>query len=350
MSKHYVYVDQPSKDRLCQGDVLWKHPDLVDILAKYHRHYAEQSSYRYFLVLTQSCGLVRRGSDPPSAHYLTIAAVRSVDDAIRQKARQLQDWWQGPVKLVSSRVFNELVLFTESLLDNNQPNYFYLHEDDASGMSGSNCAFLALSVALRIEHYDKCLAAKIAQLKEPFQAKLGWLAGNMYSRVGTQEWDEHYGHGAARKAASALLQEIFLNVADQKISEGVKELESVKSLDQYSPHEIFEHIRQHKIVPRSTQFSKRAREVINGERFVDRICSRVVAALKQDAQLRKDINEILAEVGVTNIDATREKLQQGLIAASSRSLSDDSLPQREKVVERLVAALAQDAIVKRILS
>lgn len=349
MSKHYVYVDQPSKDRLCQGDVLRRDRELVGILAKYHRHYAEQSSYRYFLVLTQSCDLVRRGSDPPSAHYLTIAAVRSVDDAIRQKARQLQDWWQEPVKLVSSRVFNELVLFTESLLDNNQPNYFYLHEDDASEMSGSNCAFLALSVALRIEHYDKCLAAKIAQLKEPFQAKLGWLVGNMYSRVGTQEWDEHYGHGAARKAASALLQEIIINVADEKISEGVKELEAVKSLDQYSPHEIFDHIRKHKVVPRTRRFSERACEVIAKERFIDRICGRVVTALKQDTQLRDDMDEILACAGVKDIETIRDKLQQGFIAASSRSLSDDSFPQREKIVNRLVAALAQDAVVKRIL-
>ena len=86
------------------------------------------------------------------------------------------------------------------------------------------------------------------------------------------------------------------------------------------------------------------------QKFVDRICSRVVVALKQDTQLRNDIDEILAEVGVTNIEATCEKLQQRLIAASSRSLSDNTLPQREKIVNRLVTALAQDAIVKRILS
>jgi hypothetical protein len=49
------------------------------------------------------------------------------------------------------------------------------------------CVFLALSIALRVEHYDTCLAAKIAQLKDVFQAKIGWLTSDMYGRVGTPD-------------------------------------------------------------------------------------------------------------------------------------------------------------------
>jgi len=250
---------------------------------------------------------------------------------------------------VSSRVFDELVLFTESLLDNNESSYFYLHEDIDSSISGMNCAFLALSVALRIEHYDKCLAAKVAQLKEPFQAKLGWLVGSMYSRVGTQEWNEHYGKDTARKAASELLHSVFVNIATQKISEGVKELEAVKALAQYSPQEIFDHIKRHKIVPRTTQFSRRASDVIDGERFVDKISGRFADALKQDNMLWDDIDAIMTGTGVDNIEVIRKKLCEKIIAASSRILSDDALPRRKKIVERLVAALSQDSIIRRIL-
>jgi hypothetical protein len=45
-------------------------------------------------------------------------------------------------------------------------------------------------VALRVEHYDVCLSAKIAQLQDIFAAKIGWAVGNIYSRVGTPDIEE----------------------------------------------------------------------------------------------------------------------------------------------------------------
>lgn len=51
-------------------------------------------------------------------------------------------------------------------------------------------AYLKLSIALKSkEHYDKCLAAKKIELADEFKAKLGWMVGNMYSRVGTADWE-----------------------------------------------------------------------------------------------------------------------------------------------------------------
>jgi len=52
------------------------------------------------------------------------------------------------------------------------------------------CAFLLLSIALRAEHYGALLEAKIAQLDDIFAAKLGWLTGNLYSRVGTPDIED----------------------------------------------------------------------------------------------------------------------------------------------------------------
>lgn len=51
-------------------------------------------------------------------------------------------------------------------------------------------AYLKVSIALKSdEHYDKCLSAKKIELTDEFKAKLGWLVGNMYSRVGTADWE-----------------------------------------------------------------------------------------------------------------------------------------------------------------
>jgi len=79
--------------------------------------------------------------------------------------------------------------FVERLLNNNEPNYFYLHEDPALGIDGSHVAFLALSIAVKSDlHYQKCVDARVGTLCDPFKAKLGWLVGTMYSRVATPDW------------------------------------------------------------------------------------------------------------------------------------------------------------------
>ena len=52
------------------------------------------------------------------------------------------------------------------------------------------CVFLALSIAMKADHYDTLLSSKVAQLDEIFAAKLGWLVGNQYSRIATPDIDE----------------------------------------------------------------------------------------------------------------------------------------------------------------
>jgi hypothetical protein len=60
----------------------------------------------------------------------------------------------------------------------------------------------------------KCLDAKIAQLTGTFQAKLGWLVGQMYSRVGTEDFAREV---LANKLKQAL-QDTALWIDDQKIT------------------------------------------------------------------------------------------------------------------------------------
>jgi len=52
------------------------------------------------------------------------------------------------------------------------------------------CAILSLTIAVKSSvHYETCLKAKVLELDQAFQAKLGWLVGQLYSRVGTTDWD-----------------------------------------------------------------------------------------------------------------------------------------------------------------
>ncbi|MGI2336830.1 MAG: hypothetical protein ACRKGH_09380 [Dehalogenimonas sp.] len=84
--------------------------------------------------------------------------------------------------------YNTAADFLNKLLNNNVPEYFYLETEDSLGISEPYVAFLKLPISLKMESYDTYLKAKVAQLTQVFRAKLGWLTGNIYSRVATEDW------------------------------------------------------------------------------------------------------------------------------------------------------------------
>ena len=47
-----------------------------------------------------------------------------------------------------------------------------------------------VSVTLLAKHYDVLRKARRRGLKDEFRSKLGWLVGNLYSRIGTTDWCE----------------------------------------------------------------------------------------------------------------------------------------------------------------
>lgn len=187
---HFTYKPDVDKTTLMQGDVLEKTDKLHKLLTKYHRHYANPE-YTHFQVLTQSCDLVRRNGKDCSARYITIAAVRSFDTVVERavtsqtKTRVILD---GTVFCSDSNK-GGLASYISTLLNNNAKEFFYLHAFPENKLLNDSCTFLHLSVAIRAdEHYDLCLEAKTIELEENFRAKLGWMVGNIYSRVGTADF------------------------------------------------------------------------------------------------------------------------------------------------------------------
>lgn len=68
---------------------------------------------------------------------------------------------------------------------------FYLHPLARARIAVPSVGLLQVSVALKShEHYDQLLKARSGRLADQFQSKLGWLIGNLFSRVATRDWDE----------------------------------------------------------------------------------------------------------------------------------------------------------------
>jgi hypothetical protein len=199
-----------------QGDVLERTSAIDNLLKVVHPHFHGRMKNLFFMVLTQSCDLVqRKAGGGCKAPYITIAPVRSLDSVIERHLAQLPSPNAlAEVPVLSAKAKSKASEFLVRLFNNNEQGYFYLDGEDT--VLPCQCvAFLNLSIAIKAnEHYGKCLEAKRLQLTDVFQAKLGWLVGQIYSRVGTDDLPQE----VLTKKVQSALKDAALWIDDSKVT------------------------------------------------------------------------------------------------------------------------------------
>lgn len=199
---HFTYNDTaPEADVLSQGDVLRRTPELEQVLKQYYPYFGDNEENQFFLVITQACDLVPRSSNVCKAKYIELAAVRPLRIAVeREFASHIHPEFDLPFAVASQKARPKFEQFLERLFNNNEQDYFFLRAEVTAGLPEDCCAFLHLTVPIKAEHYKTCLKARVLTLNTIFQAKLGWLVGQIYARVGTTDW--------TRKELIAMVQHI----------------------------------------------------------------------------------------------------------------------------------------------
>ena len=193
MSMRFLFAsnDRIDNSSLNQGDIIKKTNEVASAILPAHAYYAEAEDYTHFIVLTQSCDLVRRRG-AIRAPYITIAAVRPLSVTIEKFFSNVSTKLERTeIEVAKLSLKRKLDLLLERVLHNTEENLFFIPEDGSDNINEDLCAYLHLSIALRPEHYETLLASKIAQLDDVFRAKLGWLKGNIYSRVATPDIEEY---------------------------------------------------------------------------------------------------------------------------------------------------------------
>ncbi len=227
---HFTYVKKPDFSSLCQGDILEKTADLSAVLHAVHPYFINEQ-YKYFIVLTQSCDLVRRSGKLCKSPYITLAAVRSLDSFLsnyftnNRFAVNVNDFL-----LMESKDKNRAYQFIERLYNNTEPDYFFLFREEMLDFPESMVASLKVSIALKSDlHYDCCLSAKKIELAPEFQAKLGWLVGNIYSRVGTVDWESIMTNAERKRMLDSELESRVIIGEKEQIRSLKKQLEEKAS-------------------------------------------------------------------------------------------------------------------------
>lgn len=206
---HWTYADKLDQEQLHQGDVLMRTPAVDALLKEVHPYFHSRADNLYFMVLTQTCDLVRRPK--AKAEYIAICPVRPVSTIVRRALQQFVRVSDAQIPVGTSRDQQKFRDYLTRLLNNNEPGYFYLYRDDK--LAEDCCAVTRLSISIRTaEHYNTCLAAKHIELHESFRAKLGWAVGNIYGRVGTKDWPADQ----LRKRLDELLASEVVWVGDEK--------------------------------------------------------------------------------------------------------------------------------------
>ncbi|MBM4033893.1 MAG: hypothetical protein FJ291_19245 [Planctomycetes bacterium] len=188
---HFAYAPFTTEDDLQQGDILLSATALGSLLDGVHPHFVDPK-YTGFLVLTQTCDLERRpdrGGRCRSS-YINLAVIRKLQDV-------LHDLLGKVCTRLSERAYhaadkNRAKELLERVINQNEQalGLFYLHPDAAIGFAEPCVALLQVSFALRAQHYEALVDVRRGRLKEIFQARLGWLVGNLYSRVAVQDVNE----------------------------------------------------------------------------------------------------------------------------------------------------------------
>lgn len=202
MPLHWTYADCAQENDLQQGDIVAPTDDLRSLFGEVHSHFCNPK-YIAFAVLTQSCDLVRR-KGTCSARHINLAVVRSLESVLR-------DLLDGECETALPGVYYEeskakARMLLERIFNQNEQSLgvFYLHPYEAAGMAVPAVILLRVAIALRSQHYERIANARRGRLAPLFQSKLGWLAGNLYSRVATRTWDEGQGKDLGKMVDIAL--------------------------------------------------------------------------------------------------------------------------------------------------
>lgn len=188
MWTHWAYKNDVPAD-LEQGDVLTPTEPVKALLGQFHPYYAGHEENRFYVVLTQSCDLVRRNG-ACKAEYVAIAPVRTLRYVVHHNFATRLHTIDSVPKFSSQSVRGEVERFLERLFNNNEPSYFFLDAEPTAGITEPMCCLLRLAISLRTDHYAELFGARIIGIDDVFQAKLGWLLGQLFSRVGTRDFPE----------------------------------------------------------------------------------------------------------------------------------------------------------------
>ena len=190
--EYSLYQDKPAdKEDLQQGDIIENQEEVCGIVNNAYPQFSG-SEYDAFLVITQSCDLVRRYGKPCKSKYINLVPIQPLEEIFLSLLDRVCDRFKINCRLYSARGKSNAIQLIESICNQNAwaLGVFFFHSDIDVKIPVDSVGLLQVGFAVPSEshYYDKLAKARSGRLNVAFQSRLGWLVGNLYSRVATPDF------------------------------------------------------------------------------------------------------------------------------------------------------------------
>ncbi len=315
MPSHWTYGEYNDTDDLLQGDIISRSRELVRVLSEVFPYFCDER-YIAFLVTTQSCDLVQRPGKHCKAKYITLAVVRELRPLLAELLEELCGTVIPGVYKKESRYTAEQLLVRIINQNEQARGLFYLHPDADVGIATPSVAILRVTFSLRRKHYDLLMDARCGRVQGEYANKLGWLSGNLFSRVATRDWGERENdEKASSKQATVLLKEVTEKNGENWVSEGwIKEATRSKiALENLTPANAYSQLKPH-APPEPIEVVIQRLNSIGRELMAER---KVKISLQQSKEFLHSF--AVSIVGVVNAlsDKQRREVSQNLVTDST---------------------------------
>jgi len=142
MALHWTYCTFDPDSDLQQGDILSRTDELLTVLKNVHSYFCDER-YLAFIVVTQSCDLVRRKAGSCKARHISLAVVREFDRVLPSLIGEVCAFKN--TQILRSELKLEAKEFVSRILDQNEQakGLFYLHPSADAGIATASVASFA---------------------------------------------------------------------------------------------------------------------------------------------------------------------------------------------------------------
>lgn len=191
----YVYEDHSAELSLQQGDVLRVDGQFSQYFSEFYPAIQPVNSNEYVMVLTQSCDLVRDKKRKPKLSHINVCLIRRLSLFLTQLINdEIKPTTIKDKKILTRDALDQLKDSFSKLFNNNdQKTLFFLPK--TIPFEEDMVAVLPLSFSFQTNHYDLLIENRILGIKTEFQAKVGYIIGQLYNRIATPDlhdfgWDD----------------------------------------------------------------------------------------------------------------------------------------------------------------
>jgi len=160
----------PHGSELCQGDII-ERPALSCALEGHQDYIARRPGFEAFCIMTQTCDLVIKRQ----TEYITLAVVRTITEIFDRNEAQKSRTADLLKNIVQHRA---------------NTRFFYLYPERRAGISEDSVVDLRVMFALHKRHYEQIVSARKMSMNDLYAACLGWMVGNVFSRIAMPEWQD----------------------------------------------------------------------------------------------------------------------------------------------------------------